>query len=184
MSLSLIQKSKQNQQYNYTRQASVQDMHSLSLPCWQYCWRASLVPRRVLPQRWHMYSEYTCDKPNTKINNQNQNTQQRRLKAGRHNRNASEYQWRWRREWRPSLSVISAAFIAFGRSCLLANTRSTASLNSSYTLTKQITKISLWCSNATVTPSSLKKSIKKGYCKNIINKIHKTIYQSFLDLTE
>lgn len=41
------------------------------------------------------------------------------------------YQWRWRREWRPSLSVISAAFIAFGRSCLFANTSSTASLNSS-----------------------------------------------------
>ena len=42
------------------------------------------------------------------------------------------YQWRWRREWRPSLSVISAAFIAFGRSCLFANTSSTASLNSSW----------------------------------------------------
>ena len=42
------------------------------------------------------------------------------------------YQWRWRREWRPSLSVISAAFIALGRSCLLANTSKTASLSSSW----------------------------------------------------
>jgi len=42
------------------------------------------------------------------------------------------YQCRWRREWSPSLSVISAAFIALGRSCLLANTSRTASLNSSY----------------------------------------------------
>eukprot|EP01018_Ginkgo_biloba_P038737 Gb_38389 [translate_table: standard] len=41
------------------------------------------------------------------------------------------YQWRWRREWSPSLSVISAAFIAFGRSCLLAKTSKTASRNSS-----------------------------------------------------
>lgn len=32
------------------------------------------------------------------------------------------YQLRWRSECRPSLSVISAAFIAFGRSCLLAKT--------------------------------------------------------------
>lgn len=47
------------------------------------------------------------------------------------------YQWRCRREWRPSLSVISAAFIAFGRSCLFANTSSTASLSSSYTYYKQ-----------------------------------------------
>jgi hypothetical protein len=46
------------------------------------------------------------------------------------------YQWRWRSEWRPSLSVISAAFIAFGRSCLFANTSSTASLNSSYSNNK------------------------------------------------
>ena len=30
------------------------------------------------------------------------------------------YQARWRSEWRPSLSVISAAFIALGRSCLSA----------------------------------------------------------------
>jgi hypothetical protein len=42
------------------------------------------------------------------------------------------YQWRWRNECNPSLSVISAAFMAFGRSCLLANTRRTASRNSSY----------------------------------------------------
>ena len=42
------------------------------------------------------------------------------------------YQWRWRRECRPSLSVISAAFIALGRSCLFANTSNTASLNSSW----------------------------------------------------
>ncbi len=41
------------------------------------------------------------------------------------------YQWRWRREWRPSLSVISAAFMALGRSCLLAKTRRTASRSSS-----------------------------------------------------
>ena len=41
------------------------------------------------------------------------------------------YQCRWRRECSPSLSVISAAFIAFGRSCLLANTSKTASRNSS-----------------------------------------------------
>jgi hypothetical protein len=41
------------------------------------------------------------------------------------------YQWRWRNEWRPSLSVISAAFIALGRSCLLANTSRTASRSSS-----------------------------------------------------
>ena len=42
------------------------------------------------------------------------------------------YQGRLRREWRPSLSVISAAFIAFGKSCLLANTKRTASLSSSW----------------------------------------------------
>ena len=42
------------------------------------------------------------------------------------------YQWRWRRECRPSLSVISAAFIALGRSCLFANTSNTASLSSSW----------------------------------------------------
>lgn len=47
------------------------------------------------------------------------------------NFNNQFYQWRWRREWRPSLSVISAAFIALGRSCLFANTSSTASLSSS-----------------------------------------------------
>jgi hypothetical protein len=41
------------------------------------------------------------------------------------------YQCRWRRECSPSLSVISAAFIAFGRSCLLAKTSSTASRSSS-----------------------------------------------------
>ena len=40
-------------------------------------------------------------------------------------------QWRWRRECRPSLSVISAAFMALGRSCLFANTSSTASRSSS-----------------------------------------------------
>jgi hypothetical protein len=45
---------------------------------------------------------------------------------------AEIYQWRWRSECNPSLSVISAAFMAFGRSCLLANTRRTASRNSSY----------------------------------------------------
>ena len=42
------------------------------------------------------------------------------------------YQWRWRRECRPSLSVISAAFIALGRSCLFANTSNTASRSSSW----------------------------------------------------
>ncbi len=41
------------------------------------------------------------------------------------------HQWRWRSECSPSLSVISAAFIALGRSCLLANTSSTASRSSS-----------------------------------------------------
>ena len=45
------------------------------------------------------------------------------------------HQWRWRSEWRPSLSVISAAFIALGRSCLLAKTSSTASRSSSCTNT-------------------------------------------------
>ena len=34
-------------------------------------------------------------------------------------------------EWRPSLSVISAAFMALGRSCLLAKTRRSASRSSS-----------------------------------------------------
>lgn len=43
------------------------------------------------------------------------------------------HQWRWRRECRPSLSVISAAFMALGKSCLLANTSSTASRSSSCT---------------------------------------------------
>ena len=33
------------------------------------------------------------------------------------------YQLRWRSEWRPSLSVISAAFIAFGRSYISTNPR-------------------------------------------------------------
>lgn len=42
------------------------------------------------------------------------------------------HQCRWRNECRPSLSVISAAFIALGRSCLLAKTNNTASLSSSY----------------------------------------------------
>lgn len=40
------------------------------------------------------------------------------------------YQRRFRREWRPSLSVISATVIAFGRSCLLANTSTVASTSS------------------------------------------------------
>ena len=44
---------------------------------------------------------------------------------------APTHQWRWRSECSPSLSVISAAFIALGRSCLLANTSSTASRSSS-----------------------------------------------------
>ena len=52
------------------------------------------------------------------------------------------YQWRCLREWRPSLSVISAAFIAFGRSCLFANTRSTASLSSSCPEKNKINTIS------------------------------------------
>jgi hypothetical protein len=38
---------------------------------------------------------------------------------------------RWRIECNPSLSVTSATFIAFGRSCLLAKTNKTASLSSS-----------------------------------------------------
>jgi hypothetical protein len=41
------------------------------------------------------------------------------------------YHLRWRMECNPSLSVTSATFIAFGRSCLLANTSKTASLSSS-----------------------------------------------------
>ena len=41
------------------------------------------------------------------------------------------YHCRWRSECRPSLSVISAAFMAFGKSCLLAKTSSTASRSSS-----------------------------------------------------
>merc|ERR1711896_90795 len=41
------------------------------------------------------------------------------------------YQLRWRSECKPSLSVISAAFMALGRSCLLANTNRTASRSSS-----------------------------------------------------
>lgn len=53
------------------------------------------------------------------------------LNEGQRRGYLSTYQWRCRREWRPSLSVISAAFIALGRSCLFANTSNTASLNSS-----------------------------------------------------
>lgn len=41
------------------------------------------------------------------------------------------YQFLFRSEWRLSLSVISAAVIAFGRSCLLAKTRRIASRSSS-----------------------------------------------------
>lgn len=41
------------------------------------------------------------------------------------------YQLRFLRECNPSLSVISAAFIALGRSCLFAKISSTASLSSS-----------------------------------------------------
>ena len=40
------------------------------------------------------------------------------------------YQRRWRRECNPSLSVISETVIAFGRSCLLANTSRVASRSS------------------------------------------------------
>merc|ERR1711935_958359 len=39
--------------------------------------------------------------------------------------------WRWRKLWRPSFSVTSAAAMALGKSCLLAKTRSTASRISS-----------------------------------------------------
>lgn len=53
----------------------------------------------------------------------------------------NKYHGRWRKERRPSLSVISVAVIAFGRSCLFAITRRTASLSSSYLFVKQ-TKIS------------------------------------------
>ena len=49
------------------------------------------------------------------------------------------HQWRWRSECRPSLSVISAAFIALGKSCLLANTSSTASRSSSCANTEHAT---------------------------------------------
>lgn len=41
------------------------------------------------------------------------------------------YQLRFLNECSPNLSVISAAFIAFGKSCLFANINSTASLSSS-----------------------------------------------------
>lgn len=41
------------------------------------------------------------------------------------------YQRRWRSECRPSLSVTSETLMAFGRSCLLANTSNTASRSSS-----------------------------------------------------
>ena len=57
------------------------------------------------------------------------------------------YQWRWRKVWRPSLSVISAAFIAIGRSCLLANTSNTASRSSSYKKKKpglELVRLSKW----------------------------------------
>ena len=54
------------------------------------------------------------------------------------------YQCRCRTECKPSLSVISAAFIAFGGSCLLANTSKVASPNSSYN-TKIIDKCPLEC---------------------------------------
>ena len=54
------------------------------------------------------------------------------------NENKVSYQCRWRRECRPSLSVISAAFIALGRSCLFANTSSTASRSSSYNIERYL----------------------------------------------
>lgn len=41
------------------------------------------------------------------------------------------YQVRCLRPWRPSLSVISAAFMALGKSCLLAKTKRRASRSSS-----------------------------------------------------
>ena len=53
------------------------------------------------------------------------------LHTFRHQRRTWMYQFLFLRLWRPSLSVISAAFIALGKSCLLANISRTASLNSS-----------------------------------------------------
>lgn len=44
---------------------------------------------------------------------------------------ACMYHCLWRRPCRPSLSVISAALMALGKSCLLANTRRIDSRNSS-----------------------------------------------------
>lgn len=108
-----------------------------NIPCLQYCLRASRDPHKALPQKWHMYSECTCKNNKYCIRSDPKSIAlyfivcKYMAKEGGY-KYSSKYQWRWRREWRPSLSVISAAFIAFGRSCLLANTSSTASLNSSY----------------------------------------------------
>ena len=52
-----------------------------------------------------------------------------KLRGGK--KDIESHQWRWRSECNPSLSVISAAFIALGRSCLFAKTSRTASRSSS-----------------------------------------------------
>jgi len=114
----------------------------LDPPCLRCCWTASRDLRTNPLQKWRKYSECTCN-----IRNRNRElTTSRNPKS--HKRENSpqstkktsqnverDYQWRCRSECKPSLSVISAAFMAFGRSCLFAKTRSTASRSSSYTAT-------------------------------------------------
>jgi hypothetical protein len=100
----------------------------MTIPCLQCCLRASPIPHTAPHQRWRMCSGCTCNEWfRQSVTKRMVDCWKRRAS----DRNKLAYQWRWRREWRPSLSVISAAFIAFGRSCLFANTSSTASLNSS-----------------------------------------------------
>lgn len=100
--------------------------HCTLTSCLQCCLIASPVLRIAPHQMLHMYSECTY-KPNVPVNL----CQQLNQKACQSMFHMSAYQRRWRRACSPSLSVISAAFIAFGKSCLLANTRSTASRSSS-----------------------------------------------------
>lgn len=77
-----------------------------------------------------MYSGYTWN--GHQITSESCTNSESKICGGNKEIRGHFYQWRWRREWSPSLSVISAAFIALGRSCLLANTSKTASLNSSW----------------------------------------------------
>lgn len=85
-----------------------------------------------------MYLQYPKHKPSLLETSQtmNQNTFFKHKEAKTQNV-AAPHQWRCRSECRPSLSVISAAFMAFGRSCLFAKTSSTASRSSSCTVTKR-----------------------------------------------